>query len=120
MAKKRILVIDDDEDILMGIQFALVDSDYDVTTSLKAKNVEQLIQRFQPNLIILDVLLSGADGREVCRSLKAKHEYDNIPIMLISAQSHMDIEARKCGANAFLAKPFDLEQLLNEVSHLTS
>lgn len=120
MDKKRILAIDDDEDILMGIQYALVDAGFEVSTSLKAKQIETLINSFKPDLIVLDVLLSGSDGREICRALKQQPEYAQIPVMLISAQSHMDLEAHRCGADAFLAKPFDLDQLLTESKKLIS
>src|SRR5437867_878455 len=79
---KRILVVDDDPDILDALQLTLEDADYEVTTTAKGEYAENLrdTNGGLPDLIILDILLSGKDGRAICYKLKGQSETRHIPI----------------------------------------
>lgn len=115
----RILVIDDDAAILEALNTVLTDEGY--RTEVSAKNgeyVERALQRELPDLIILDILLSGHDGREICKKLKSDERTKHIPVILISAHIKGEATAIEAGANAFLAKPFDIEELLEKVAQL--
>lgn len=68
-----------------------------------------------PDLILLDILLSGEDGREICQQLKSSARMKHIPVVLLSAHVKVHNAAERCGANAFLAKPFRMEELLEVV-----
>jgi CheY-like chemotaxis protein len=117
--RPSILVIDDDAAILDALEFMLEDEGYAVLTSEKADYAESLGDGARlPDLIVLDVLLSGKDGRTICRQLKSRPETRHLPVVLISAHPDADRSVREVGADAFLAKPFSVEALLDIVASL--
>jgi DNA-binding response OmpR family regulator len=114
---KHILVVDDDPDILDAIKWMLEDAGYEVQTSDKGDYAENLhdTNGGLPDLIILDVLLSGKDGRTICRLLKNRPDTQRIPIVMISAHPSAAGSVRSVGADDFVAKPFDIDDLLSTV-----
>lgn len=112
---KKILVIDDDTDILEAIQMVLASGGYESEVTTKEEKTYQLIKDYKPDLIILDILLSGNDGRHICKSLKSDVLSKQIPIILISAHPTAGGSIKECGANGFIAKPFSVNDLLREV-----
>lgn len=117
---KKIAVVDDDLDILHAIQFVLEDAGYEVTASEKGEFAENLAkQNCLPDLLILDVLLSGKDGRAICQKLKSKKETQHLPILMISAHPSAQQTVSAAGADDFLPKPFDIDALLEKVEHTT-
>jgi DNA-binding response OmpR family regulator len=120
MRNKRILVIDDDLSILTSLELLLEDVGYDVQTSTKnGEFIDATVETHPPDLIILDILLSGHDGRTICKRLKGQEHTRHIPIILISAHPNAGAMSIEAGADAFLAKPFDIEILLAQVEILT-
>ena len=118
----RVLVVDDDPDILEATRLMLEDEGYAVTTTEKGEYVENLHDGNGdlPDLIILDVLLSGKDGRTICRHLKSRPDTQRIPIIMISAHPGAEESVKAVGADAFLAKPWDIDALLALVAaHLS-
>jgi DNA-binding response OmpR family regulator len=115
---KRVLILDDDRDILEALGLAFEMSDYDVLGITKSEKIIENIKEFKPNIIILDVLLSGADGREICRMLKIEDETKGIPIIMISAHPDVERSTMEAGANNFFAKPFDIDSLIDRVDYL--
>jgi DNA-binding response OmpR family regulator len=113
---KKILVMDDDPDIALALLAMLEDAGYDVRTLDRREELEQALSSNQPDLILLDMLLSGLDGREIVRQLKRQETTSHIPIMMISAHPDAEEEARGAGADDFLPKPFDLDELLEKVA----
>ncbi len=114
---EQILVVDDDPDILDALQFVLKDAGYTVKTCQNGEFAESLSQANSfPKLIILDVLLSGKDGRDICRKLKLNERTKNIPIVMISAHPTVKKSVIASGANKFLPKPFDISILLRAIS----
>lgn len=113
---KKILVIDDDESILDAVSMILEEEGYKVETIFKGEEAFRKVNTFRPDAIILDVLLSGKDGREICKDLKSDTGTQTIPIIMISAHPNAEKSSRSCGADAFLAKPFDTEELLKTIS----
>jgi CheY-like chemotaxis protein len=114
---RYILVVDDDPDILEFLQALLEDTGYTVHTAEKSDGLEQL-QRGEPvpAVIILDMLLSGKDGREVVKQLKGREHTRAIPIIMTSAHPSAEQTAYAAGADDFLAKPFDLDDLLVKIA----
>lgn len=112
---KKVLVIDDDEDILEVIQLILESGGYGSETTAKGDEVYQKIKDYKPDLIILDVLLSGNDGRLICKTLKTDKQNKAIPIIMISAHPTAKSSVKECGADSFIAKPFSVKDLLSEV-----
>jgi DNA-binding response OmpR family regulator len=115
---KKILVVDDDLDILDALQFMLEDAGYEVTITEKGEYAENLrdTNGGLPDVIILDVLLSGKDGRIICQKLKSQEDTKHIPIIMISAHPNAKQSAQAVGADDFLAKPFDMDVLLTRIS----
>ncbi|HEY4383204.1 MAG TPA: response regulator [Ktedonobacteraceae bacterium] len=113
---KRILIVDDEPDILEFLQIILEEEGYEVVTSDKGEYLEQLHNGGLPHLILVDVLLSGKDGREIVKYLKHQQETKHIPIIMFSAHPGAEETARLAGADDFLAKPFQIEVLLERVT----
>ena len=116
--KKYILVVDDDPDILDAIRDTLEDAGYEVKTTEKGEDAENLnnISGELPALIILDVLLSGMDGRVICKKLKKQKKTKHIPIIIISAHPSAGLSSTEAGADEFIAKPFDVDFLLEKIA----
>lgn len=115
-----VMAVDDDPDILDALQFVLEDAGYNVKTSLKGEDAENLDSKNLPAVLILDVLLSGKDGREICQKLKSQDDTKEVPIVMISAHPSAEESVQKVGADAFLAKPFNISALLEQVKRFTS
>lgn len=107
--------MDDEPDILEFLQVILEEEGYTVVTSDKGDYLEQLHNGGLPHLILVDVLLSGKDGREIVKYLKSQEETQAIPIIMFSAHPSAERTAWQAGAEDFLAKPFDIEVLLTKI-----
>jgi DNA-binding response OmpR family regulator len=116
--EKYILVVDDDDGILEVVQIVLEGEGYKVQTSQNGSCFHPLLER--PDLILLDVLLSGEDGREICRELKGNEQTKHIPIIMLSAHSDANKVANTSGADDFLEKPFDVDALISIVEKYIS
>jgi DNA-binding response OmpR family regulator len=111
-----ILIIDDDLAILEAIKLTLEDAGHEVETSTKdGKYINERISKARPGLIILDMLLSGHDGRDISKRLKSQEETSDIPIVMTSAHPNARDASLEAGADDFLAKPFDIDELLDMV-----
>ncbi|WP_411273767.1 two-component system response regulator [Daejeonella sp.] len=111
----RILVLDDDPGILQALDLSLTYCGFQVRAILSGDNVFRMIDDFEPNLIIIDYLLRGKTGGEICKELKNDPRKKNIPVIMLSA--HLDA-AQKYSEfcyDAFMSKPFDLNVLVNEI-----
>jgi DNA-binding response OmpR family regulator len=111
-AKDHILVIEDNEDILMMIEMMLVNQNYQVSKKADGDNLELIIKEIHPDVILMDMLLSGVDGTLVCKQLKENPSTQHIPVIMISALSEGQQKSEDAGADFFLAKPFEMEELL--------
>lgn len=113
---KRILAVDDDLSILSIVKDILEYEGYEVSTLSRGEKVMEEIQTLTPDLILLDVMLAGMDGREICRSIKEKIETHDIPVILISATHNLSDSLKVEGApDDFIAKPFDIRILLQKI-----
>jgi len=113
---KKLLVVDDEPDILEFLQLILEEEGYEVSTTTKGQYLEQLHNGGLPDLILLDVFLSGKDGRDIVRYLKNQQETKHIPVIMFSAHPSAEATARAAGADDFLPKPFDIRDLLARVA----
>jgi len=113
---QRILAVDDDIDILEVLQYILEDSGYEVGALSDGQYLFEKIDAFKPDLILLDLMLGGLDGRELCREIKAKKKLVDIPVILFSAGHNIGgLMHRKGAPDAFLEKPFELKELLDAI-----
>ncbi|MEO6218934.1 MAG: response regulator [Ginsengibacter sp.] len=103
---KKILVIDDNKDILDVVKIILTSHGFEVRTDTNGSNIDELITDFNPDLILLDIKLCGKPGTVVCRELKETHA---IPILLFSACSAGKVAYKECKADGFINKPFEIK-----------
>jgi two-component system response regulator VicR len=113
---KRILVIDDDEDILEILNIVFQEEGYDVILS-NTGEAAQHIQIIHPDLILLDVRIQGSvkRGNEICAEIKARYKDEKMPVILVSAETDLEMLANECGADFYIPKPFDIFQMLTHV-----
>jgi DNA-binding response OmpR family regulator len=116
----QILVVDDDLDILVVMEILLTMKGFEVEVTAKWENTFEKIETFKPELILLDVLISGNDGRTICKQLKSQPETKNIPIIMFSAHPSAAATIADYGANDFIAKPFDVNDLIAKVNNQLS
>jgi DNA-binding response OmpR family regulator len=83
----------------------------------KGGSLESLYNGGLPDLILIDVLLSGKDGREIVKSLKSQQETKQIPTIMFSAHPSAEETMQQAGADDFLEKPFDIDVLLAKITH---
>lgn len=112
----HILVIDDNEDILFMIKAMLEMKGYKVTPKNHPENIELVIETIMPDIILMDMLLSGADGREVCKKIKTNAVISKIPVIMISALPDAGDSCMAAGANYFLGKPFEINDIFKTVA----
>ena len=112
----KILVVDDDLEILSVVKLMLTMNNFTVETVSNWKDINDKIIDFQPNLILLDVSLGGADGRNICKNLHLSDETKNIPVILFSANPENGIKYDQWLAQAFIAKPFQLSDMIETIN----
>ena len=108
--KKRVLIVDDHEGILEVVKMALEMEGYEVIASVTSACFQDM-EKDLPDLILMDILLSGEDGGAICRRLKSDEKTRHIPVILLSAHAGLKETSASCGADDFLAKPFRVTEL---------
>jgi CheY-like chemotaxis protein len=115
--KKRILVLDDSQDILDIVQEVLTYEHYEVRCADSYARFHEIMARWQPDLFIVDFRLGDSNGGEICRGLKTHPKTSHLPVILFSAYfSHQ--KELLFGCNAVINKPFDLEELTTKVQEV--
>ncbi|WP_276088185.1 response regulator [Pedobacter sp. JY14-1] len=112
----KILAIDDDRAIVEIIGMVLEEEGFEVATLTDGAKVFETLGDFRPDLVLLDVMLGGLDGREICGRIKMDERYSGIPVIMISASHDLQHTLKLPNApQAFIAKPFDINNLVNVV-----
>ena len=109
---KRVLVFDDDQDLLTIFRFLFEDHGWEVHTSESCGQAVELAHEFKPNLILMDNWIPPAGGMEATKLLKADNALSNTPVIYISANNDVRDLSEKAGADAYMAKPFDFDALI--------
>ncbi|OYD17259.1 DNA-binding response regulator [candidate division WOR-3 bacterium JGI_Cruoil_03_44_89] len=117
MAKGDILIVDDEADIVKVIQYNLEKEGYKTIPAFSGEDAVELSQKHLPALIILDLMLPGMDGMEVCRILRRDEETRDIPIIMLTAKGEeVDIvSGLEIGADDYITKPFKIKELIARV-----
>lgn len=113
-----IIILDDNEDIGSMMLSILQFAGHAATACTNRDQLFSCINTTLPRLIIMDMLLAGHDGREICAELKADGNTSHIPIIMISAHPDAGITCLKAGADDFLEKPFEVDSFLEKVNVL--
>ncbi|MFT3948874.1 MAG: response regulator [Agriterribacter sp.] len=111
MASKKIYVADDDDNILELMNMILKGKGFEVITSSDGKSLSKL--GYLPDMVFLDIGMSGSDGSEICREFKSGIDSAATPVVLVSANSNLKEIAKNCGADDVLPKPFDIKSVVD-------
>lgn len=114
MSNTKILVIDDNPKNVQLLVEILLKNEYDIMACMSGEEALEVLHDFQPELILLDIMMPELDGFEVCKILKKQEDTKEIPIIFITAKNEIDdiIEGFKLGAVDYITKPFNTEELL--------
>lgn len=111
----KILIVDDDQTIGFMLKDILEFSGHDVTVSQEPRKTKENILNNDIELILLDKLISGVDGTDVCKSLKEDKDVAHVPVLMMSALHNVGEVCKSAGAVDFLSKPFDMETLTGKI-----
>ena len=112
----KILVVDDDPDILVVMEILLNMKGFTPEVTSKWETIFDKIEAFKPDLIVLDVLISGNDGRTICKQLKSQEGTKHIPVIMFSAHPGAATTIADYGADDFIAKPFEVDDLITKIN----
>ncbi len=117
MSPKKILVVDDEVDLVETVRFPLEMEGFDVLVSYNGEDALNQARKENPDLIILDLMLPKLDGYKVCRLLKFDERYKHIPILMLTAktQEKDKIIGKETGADEYITKPFEMDYLMEKV-----
>ena len=115
--KENILIVEDEKDIVRMLEYNLGKEGFKTASALNGKDAITLAQRERPNLILLDLMLPGIDGLEVCKSLKSNTRTSSIPIIILTAKSQESdiIVGLELGADDYVTKPFSPRELIARI-----
>jgi len=117
MNPKKILVVDDEVDLVKTVQFSLELEGYKVLVSYNGEDALNQARKENPDLILLDIMLPKLDGYKVCRLLKFDEKYKHIPILMLTAktQEKDKVLGIETGADEYITKPFDMDELMEKI-----
>lgn len=114
---KRVLVVDDDEDMQALLQTVLEKQEYEVVTAEDGLVALEELEKSIPDLIVLDLMMPRMDGYTFAEELRNRGLQSSIPIIVLSADVGAKQKINQLGADSYIAKPFDVRDLLGEISH---
>jgi len=117
MTKKRILLVDDEVQLVEMMKMRLEANNYEIITAYDGQEALEKARNEKPDLIILDLMLPKLDGYTVCRMLKFDEKYKSIPIVMFTARVQESDKkmGQEVGADAYITKPFDPQALLSKI-----
>ena len=116
--KEKILVLDDDPDIGTMIKMMLEYKGYSVTVSERAEQAYEVLRNDGFDLVIMDMLLSGVNGTDLCSEFKKDNTISRVPVIMISAHPNAKEICLEAGADEFISKPFDMQDILSKIDRL--
>ena len=117
---KEILIVDDEPDVVVPIQFLMEQQGYRVMIAYRGEDALDLIYQYKPDLVLLDIMLPGIDGYEVCEIIRLNPNYRNVKIIFLTAKGR-EVEIAKglaLGADAYITKPYSNAELVAAVKEL--
>jgi DNA-binding response OmpR family regulator len=115
---KKILIVDDNELMIEVMTYILISNGYEVISFNHGENIFNDIRANHPDLVILDALLPGMDGRDICKLIKLNKNTQDLPVIICSGSDDIDESLTQKGApNDVLHKPFDINNLIEKVEY---
>lgn len=120
MTPKKLLVADDEPNIVISLEYLMKREGYDVLVATDGNQALEAIQREQPALVLLDVMMPGKTGFEVCQAVRADPALDGVRILMLTAKGReTDVsKGLALGANAYMTKPFSTRELVQKVAEM--
>jgi DNA-binding response OmpR family regulator len=118
LTRRKIIIFDDDEDILSICNYVLEEQGWEVYTFTDCNNIAERVSQISPHVILMDNWIPDAGGIIATQTLKKTETLKNIPVVYFSANSDIQLLAGHAGAQSYLAKPFDLEELERVISNV--
>lgn len=116
--KTKILVVDDDSGIGEMLKTLLEFYGFDVTVTEKPDKTEDLILQKEIDLVMLDMLISGVNGTDVCEGIRKNEKTKDVPVLMMSALHDAGPKCKAAGADDFMAKPFEMEDLIKKINYI--
>lgn len=118
MDKKKILVVDDEMELVNALEIRLRNEGFEVKTAEDGEDGLKMAREEKPDLLILDLMLPKLDGYKVCRLLKFDQRYKDIPVIMLTARAEEQARSlgMEMGADAYITKPFEWDELLEKIS----
>jgi len=114
----KVLVVDDSPAIVDSIEMMLDFEGFQIGKFYKGSDMlKTLDSQSKPDVILMDMWLSGEDGRDICKVIKSDENLRDIPVLIMSASRGLEQSALDAGADAFIAKPFDLGDMVDRIKH---
>ncbi len=117
---KKIALVDDEPNILLSLEFLIQRAGYDVKTASDGEAGLELVESWQPDLLILDVNMPKRDGFEVCQTLRSNPSFENLKIIMLTAKGR-EVEREKglaIGADDYVTKPFSTQEIIDKINSL--
>jgi DNA-binding response OmpR family regulator len=115
--KKSVYILEDNDDIRDLISYLLTEENYEVHGYPTVKAFKREMLSAHPDMVILDVMLTDGNGLTVCDELKSNARTNDIPVLMMSAHAYVNDVKRKCEAEDFISKPFDISDFVSRVDH---
>jgi len=117
---RRILIADDEPDIVTSLEFLMRGGDYEVRVAINGEEALRLAESFRPDVVLLDVMMPQRSGFEVCQKIRANPALQEIKIIMLTAKGRNAERDRglNLGANAYVTKPFSTKEIMNTVRGL--
>jgi two-component system response regulator VicR len=116
---KRVLIVDNDQAILDVMEEVLGYEGFNVKTYSDTDNIFKCIDSFNPDVILIDYILNGINGGELCAQIKKTPETSHLPVVIISAYSKVLLSLGNYGCDDFISKPFELDNLISRITTLS-
>lgn len=118
--KRKVLIADDEPNILTALEFLLKRAGYDVRTATSGEEALALVESYAPDLVLIDIMMPGKSGYEVCQRMRERPEWRHIKIVMVTAKGR-EAEISKglsLGADLYVTKPFSTQELIAAVDRL--
>ena len=117
---KKILIVDDEPNIVIPLQFLMEQNGYSALVAQSGEEALEMISKERPDLVLLDIMLPGVDGFEVCEIVRLNPEWRNTRVIFLTAKGR-DVDIAKgmvLGADEYITKPFSNQQIIDTVKRL--
>ena len=118
--KRKVPIADDEPNIVTALEFLLKRAGYEVRTASNGEEALALVESYRPDLVLIDIMMPGKSGYEVCQRMRERPEWRHIKIVMVTAKGR-EAEVSKglsLGADLYVTKPFSTQDLIEAIDRL--